>query len=139
MENRNEIGQFKDGNNAGVQFSSEYQPENPGRKPSRFKQLIQSLKTANEEVITRDDYNNIIAHLLTLTPDELREVASNPKTPIAVIIIASSIAGDIDNKNIINTEKLIDRIFGKDPIKQEISGLNIKFINYGNKDGNDIQ
>jgi hypothetical protein len=138
---RRDDGTFDIGNEFGkdTQFTSDYQPESRGRKPSRFKQIISQLRTANEEPLTREDYNNIIAHLLSLTPEELKSIASDNKTPIAVIIIASSIAGDIDNKNLTNTEKLIDRIFGKDPIKQEISGLNIKFINYGNKDGDDIQ
>ena len=135
MAKRKRDGTFAEGNDIGkeTQFTSENQPENSGRKPSRFKQLIQSLATANEEPITRADYNNIIIHLLSLNPEELKQVAQNPNTPIAVVIIASSISGDIDNKSINNTEKLIDRIFGKEPIKQEVtgSGLNIQFIDYG--------
>lgn len=143
MEKRKPDGTFDKGNDFGkkTEFTSENQPENSGRKPSRFKQLIQSLATANEDPLTRADYNNIIIHLLSLTPEELKQIAQNPNTPIAVVIIASSISGDIDNKNINNTEKLIDRIFGKDPIKQEVtgSGLNIQFVNYGtDKDGEHI-
>ena len=125
---RDKKGKFTIGNRPKTIFTSENQPENPGRKPSRFKELIQTLATNNEETITREDYNNIISHLLTLTSDELKQVAINQKTPIAVMIIASSIAGDIESKSLTNTEKLIDRIFGKEPIKQQISGTGIKII-----------
>ena len=130
MATRYKNGKFIKGVNpgTGVQFTSENQPLNSGRKPSRFKQLIQNLSTNGEEIISREDYNNVISHLLTLTPDELKKVASDATTPIAVIIIASSIAGDIESKNLTNTEKLIDRIFGKEPIKGEISGGGIKIV-----------
>ena len=125
---RDKKGKFTIGNRPETIFTSENQPENPGRKPSRFKQLIQTLSTNGEEIISREDYNNVISHLLTLTPDELKKVASDAATPIAVIIIASSIAGDIESKNLTNTEKLIDRIFGKEPIKGEIPGGGIKIV-----------
>ena len=134
MVKRKKDGTFDNGHDLGNRFTSDNQPKNAGRKPSRFKQLISQLSTANEEVITKDDYNNIITHLLTLTPDELKAVANNKNTPIAVMIIASSISGDIENRSLQNTEKLVERIFGKEPTKHEVNstGLNINFVNHAN-------
>ena len=134
MDKRKKDGTFEKGHSFGNRFTSENQPENSGRKPSRFKQLISQLSTANEELITKDDYNNIIRHLLTLTADEIKDIATNKNTPIAVMIIASSISGDIENRSLQNTEKLTGSIFGKDPIKHEVSstGININFVNHAN-------
>lgn len=135
MGKRRKDGTFEVGNNFGekTRFTSENQPENSGRKPSRFKQLIQALPTYNEEVISKEDYTNIISHLLTLTPTELQKIASNPKTPIAVILVASSILGDIENKNLGNTRSLVETVFGKEPEKSE-SNIMINYVSHASGD-----
>ena len=127
---RDSKGRFVKGTSANPdkKFSSTRQPKNPGRKPSRFKQIIAELDKTNGEHLSQEDYNKIITHLLALTGDELSKLANDKDTPVALVIIASAISGDIENKNIGNIDRLLDRVFGKALQKQELTG----------KDGKDL-
>ena len=116
---RNSKGQFSKGNEIGNRFDSCNQPSNPGRKPSRFKQILDSLESVGESM-SSEDYKNITAKLLTLNPEELTKIAENKESPIAVILIANAISGDLDNKRIDNLEKFLDRIFGKSVNKVDL-------------------
>ena len=115
---------FQQGNKDGIRFSANNQPKNNGRKKSRFKQIAESLDIVGEK-LSKEDYSKIIACLLTLTAKELKDLAENEETPIAILVVASAISGDIENKQLSNVEKLIDRIFGKPVVTQEIAGKNI--------------
>ena len=109
---RDSKGRFLKGNQQGVRFSSDYQPANAGRKPSRFKQILESLDDVGE-AISQEDYKKITAILLTMNADELTEIAQDKSSPIAVILIANAINGDLNNQRMNNFERLLDRIFGK--------------------------
>ena len=115
---------FQQGNKDGIRFSANNQPKNNGRKKSRFKQIAESLDIIGE-TLSKEDYSKIIACLLTLTASELKELAENKETPIAILVVASAISGDIENKQLSNVERLIDRIFGKPVVTQEITGRGI--------------
>lgn len=93
-------------------FSSENQPDKVGRKPSRFKSILLKLEDVGE-TISYEDYLKIIKLLLTLSPNEVKKLAKDKSTPLAVIAIASAISGDIENKQMSNIEKMLDRVFGK--------------------------
>lgn len=109
---RDSKGRFAKGNQEGVKFTSTRQPKNAGRKPSRFKQLLNKLEDVGE-TISVEDYGEITKTLLTLNAEELQGVAEDKSTPIAVIMIANAISGDLNNQRIDNLEKLLDRVFGK--------------------------
>jgi len=126
-KNKDDTGKFKTGNKVGNRFTKSNQPKNPGRKKSRFKQIIAQLEDVGEP-LSKEDYSKIIASLLTMTVAELKALAEKKGTPIAIIVIASAIAGDIENKQMNNIERLLDRIFGKALITQELTG----------KDGKDL-
>lgn len=127
---RDSKGRFIKGSsgNSSRKFTSTRQPKNPGRKPSRFKELIAKLESVNAEPLSKEDFAKVVTHLLTLTSGELVEVAKNKNTPIAVIVVANALSGDIESKNMGNIDRMLDRVFGKAIVTQEITG----------KDGKDL-
>lgn len=127
---RDSKGRFVKGSSGSPdkKFTSTRQPKNAGRKPSRFKQIISELEKVDNEPLSREDYNKIVTHLLTLTPTELTELANDKNTPMAILVVASAISGDIENKNLGNIDRMLDRVFGRAVSKQEITG----------KDGKDL-
>lgn len=110
---KDERGRFATGNTAGVQFSSENQPANRGRKPSRFKQIFEDLEDITGEAMSLEDYRKLTKYLLSLTFKELREIKDKDTSPVVVVLIATAIAGDIKHKQVTNIDKLLDRVFGK--------------------------
>lgn len=127
---RDSKGRFVKGasGNPAKKFTSTRQPKNAGRKPSRFKQIIAQLEDIDAEPLSREDYDKIVTHLLTLTPTELTKLANSKEAPMAVLVVASAISGDIENKNLGNIDRMLDRVFGRAVSKQEITG----------KDGKDL-
>ena len=134
-KNRDTKGRFLSTTTVGAEhrFTSENQPPNAGRKPSRFKAILDTIEAQTGEPLSHEEYNRVIIQMLTLTPEELIKVAKDERTPTAIVAVASSIAGDIENQNIGNIETLLNRVFGKEAQKHEISGsgLNIIFENHG--------
>lgn len=120
-------GKFKEGNKAGNRFTSTNQPSKNGRKPSRFKDIINELDSLGES-LSLEDFNKVVKSLLTLNKDQLVTIAQDKDTPIAIVIIASAIAGDIENKQLGNLDRLLDRVYGKATQKNELTG----------KDGKDL-
>lgn len=128
MGNRDKKGRYlkgKSGNDK-TKFTPDKQPSNRGRKPSRFKQILQQLESVGEP-LSNEDYQKITQTLLTLNVKELQKLVQNKETPIAVLIIASAISGDIENKQMGNLDKILDRIFGKamQPIKSDNQNVNL--------------
>lgn len=109
---RDSKGRFVKGSKPKTTFSSTRQPKNPGRKPSRFKQLISDLEGVGE-TMSLEDFRKIALYLLTMNKTELVKLAQDANAPIAVVALASAIAGDIEEKNMRNIEALLDRVFGK--------------------------
>lgn len=120
-------GRFAKGNKLGNRYSKENPPKNAGRKPSRFKEIINELDELGES-LSLEDFNKVVKSLLTLNKDQLVTIAQEKETPIAIVIIASAIAGDIENKQLGNLDRLLDRVYGKATQKSELTG----------KDGKDL-
>ena len=115
----------------GKKFTKTNQPKNVGRKPSRFKQILEGLESIGE-TLSLEDYKNITATMLTLTKDELIKLASSDSTPMAILLIASAIQGDATNMRMDNLDKLLDRLFGK-------STNNVDVTSKGDKVAQSIQ
>ena len=123
---KDKVGRFKEGNNAGKKFTSSNQPSKKGRKPSRFKEIINELVSLGES-LSLEDFNKVVRSLLILNKDQLVDLAKKEDTPIAVVIIASAIAGDIENKQLGNLDRLLDRVYGKSTQKIESDvNMNVK-------------
>ena len=125
---RDSKGRFVKGTRANkTSFSKTNPPKNPGRKPSRFKQLIADLEGVGE-TMSLEDFRKISLFLLTMNKTELIELAKNNQAPMAVVAVASAIVGDIEEKNLRNVESLLDRLFGKamQPVETVVGTIDSK-------------
>lgn len=138
---RDSKGRFIKGNQEGVKFTSTRQPKNAGRKPSRFKKILESLDGVGQ-TISQEDYERITKTLLTMTGEELSKIAQDKSTPIAIVLVANAISGDLNNQRMDNLEKLLDRIFGKSTNKVDVTskgdkvnqGIQIEILDVKDKD-----
>jgi hypothetical protein len=92
-----------------TQFSSDNQPENRGRKPS----VLRYIKDGGVSLadIRRMMGSFIFDHTTKEIADLLKDKENPP--PVGVSIILGSLSEDLQNKNLANFEKLMDRAYGK--------------------------
>lgn len=119
---RDNKGRFVKGSSGNPEkvFTSRNQPKNSGRKPSRFKQIISELNELGEP-LSLEDFRKLTLLLLSVDKDTLEKLAGEKGTPVAVSIIAASITGDIENKQTVNLDRLMDRVFGRSRQLTDIS------------------
>jgi hypothetical protein len=111
----------EDGLAAGIRtrFSSEYQPANRGRKPSKLKKWIKENGVSNEDFI--GIFKNIIA---THTIEELEKMIegdNKKKLPVIVALCISAFIHDMRTGTLNAANSILDRIMGK-PTQQVILG-----------------
>lgn len=92
---------------AGTQFSSTYQPGNAGRKPNAIRAYIK------ENDLSAQDVRSAISNLVTLTDDQLMDVANDKKAPVLLRGFARALIKEIKDSGLANMETLITRAFGK--------------------------
>lgn len=97
----------------GNRFSSTNQPENRGRKPSLYRQLIGRCEVEGKPIPSREDFYKVVAFLLERTRAELNEINALPDVPIWVQSIIGAIFEDLKNGRITVLNALFDRLFGK--------------------------
>ncbi len=124
---RDSKGRFVKGSKPKTTFSETRQPKNPGRKPSRFKQIISELESVGE-TMSLEDFKKVAILLLTMNKNEIKELVANENAPMAVIAVASAISGDIGERNLKNIESLLDRLFGKatQPVESIVATIDAK-------------
>jgi hypothetical protein len=103
----------EDGLAAGVRtrFSSDYQPANRGRKPSKLKKWIKENGVSNEDFI--GIFKNIIA---THTIEELEKMIdgdNKKKLPVIVALCISAFIHDMKTGTLTAANSILDRIMGK--------------------------
>lgn len=118
----------EDGLAAGVRtrFSSEYQPANKGRKPSKLKAWIKENNVSNDDFIAI--FKTIIA---THTLEELETMVNKenkPKLPVIVALLISAFLHDMKTGTLTAANSILDRIMGK-PTQQ---------INFGGGGENEL-
>ena len=91
----------------GKHFSSEYQPENTGRKKNRFKQI------QNDFELSLDDMKQVINDILSMTDIERQDVIDSDTEPGYRKAIASAVKGCIKSSNWTQINYMFDRLFGK--------------------------
>jgi hypothetical protein len=111
----------EDGLAAGIRtrFSSEYQPANRGRKPSKLKKWIKENGVSNEDFIAI--FKNLIA---TRTIEELQDMIegdNKKKLPVVVALCISAFIHDMKTGTLTAANSVLDRIMGK-PTQQLILG-----------------
>jgi hypothetical protein len=98
-------------------FSSENQPANRGRKPSKLKKWIKENNVSNEDFI--GIFKNIIA---THTIEELQKMIEGKnknKLPVIVALCISAFIHDMKTGTLTAANSVLDRIMGK-PAQQVI-------------------
>lgn len=88
------------------QWTSEDQPANRGRKPSKLKKFI------SDNHLTSDDVRNMCKYILPLDENQLKELTLDTSKPISMRIFARSVLEDFKKKDIKNIMNLMNRAFG---------------------------
>lgn len=92
----------------GKRFTSEYQPENRGRKPNKLKDLIK------ESQFTTQDIRAIFANIVSVnTLDEMKEMILDKNTDFMVAAYLKAMVKDYQNSKTDTMDKLIEYAFGK--------------------------
>lgn len=106
-KNSGKTTRFKKGNTVGNRFSSENQPENPGRKPSLLKNYIVDNGISIQDV--RLVLKNVI---MDNTEAELRKIAIDKEQPMIVRTVIKAYLHDFKNSSVYNLNSFLDRIYG---------------------------
>jgi len=111
---------------ARTRFSSDYQPANRGRKPSKLKAWIKENNVSNDDFVAI--FKTIIA---THTLEELEVMVDKKnvgKLPVIVALCISAFLHDMKTGTLTATNSILDRIMGK-PTQQ---------INFGGGGDNEL-
>lgn len=104
---------FKKGNQVGVQFTSTYQPKNPGRKPALYKQLVAMVGYKFKCELSREDFMKIQAWMLERTLAELKAIGQDPASPAWIVTMVSAMMNDVKEGKQDAIDKIYDRLWGK--------------------------
>ena len=94
-------------------FSSENQPANRGRKPSRLKKYIE------DNGLSATDLSATIKYILPMTEAELKELEKDETQPILMRLFVKAILKDMSSSGTYNLLQLFNRAFGAP--KQDVS------------------
>ena len=98
----------------GKQFSSEYQPENRGRKPLIFTEIFQAFKEEGYEEATQEHIIRTYQQMLALPLSKIIEIAGSPKDdngfPSVMRLMARSLLDTKKSSEVI--EKMLNRAHG---------------------------
>jgi hypothetical protein len=105
--------------NTGKRFSSTYQPENRGRKPSKLRKWIKENGVSNEDFIAV--FKSLIA---TRTVEELQEMVEGDnknKLPVIVALCITAFIHDMKTGTLTAANSILDRVMGR-PTQQVVLG-----------------
>ena len=133
---RDNKGRFKKGHSGNPERKFKNRPANAGRKPSAFKTALATLKE-HGEALSLEDFNRAAAHIVGLSNPDLKEFLKRDDVPIALRVVAQSINGDLQNKQMRNLELLLSRLYGApkqttdittggQPIRSRLESLSIE-------------
>lgn len=122
------MGEFP---NKATQFSSENQPERNGR-PRKYVSDLRSQGYKLSEV------NDAIQALMSMDLEELKEVATNPKSTVLEVTIAMAIKKSIERGSLYSIETLLTRVYGKPKELTEATGTQKIIVEYVNPEDKSI-
>lgn len=110
----------------GIRFTSENQPKNNGRKPSKLKQYCKDFD------ISFEDVTRLAKTVLQMTEAELERHLEDKKAPVFVRVLARMMLRDLTSGGpIYYYEKLLDRSIGpvlNKPVDPEDGKEKVVFI-----------
>jgi hypothetical protein len=95
----------------------------PFQKGNKFGKGRPKLPSTETRQYTAQVLGEAINKLMGLTISELREVKDNPNTPSIEVIVARGMLRDKFTGELGNFDKILDRVIGKVPLRQEITGV----------------
>ena len=112
------------GNKNGRLFSKTRQPgKRPGRKPSLINEFVKEFNMEDESrQISREDANKLLWHMMCCNKTDFEAMSRNTDLPISILSQIFAIAEDLKNKRTNTVDKIWDRLYGKSPLKVELSG-----------------
>ena len=99
-------------------FTSEYQPEGRGRKPSILKQYIKENKISSADVSLL-----IKSILFESTEKEMVEMLADKNKPIIIRLFVRAFMEDFRKGRLENIEKLLDRAIGKNKAEIDLRAV----------------
>ena len=90
---------------------------------------------AKRGMLTEDEFNKEIKKLMTMSKEQLMEIANNDSLPAYRVLIASMLLKSINRGSVMQLNILLERLFGK-PFTKEIdttdipAKIEIKFKKY---------
>lgn len=97
-----------------TRFSSNRQPKN--RRKNRLPEEAKKNGLSKDELITG------IRELMKLDFKQLNTLAKDRTQPAYKMIIANALIGDLQRKNLVNTNSVADRVFGT--VTQKVESVN---------------
>lgn len=84
-----------------------------GRPKSMIKKVIEEVETSMDIKITKRDVGAIFTYLNSLPLHEIRRLSVDTEVPGFISVVANSILGDIQNKELKNSQWMMEFQFGK--------------------------
>lgn len=84
-----------------------------GRPKSMIKRVIEEVETAMDVRISKRDVGAIFSYVNSLELHEVKALAHRQDVPAFISVVANSILGDIDNKELKNSQWMMEFQFGK--------------------------
>ncbi len=97
----------------GKQFTSEYQPDNRGRKKSILTVLGELTGDRFQIELSRTDKMRILECMIEKSQDELKEISEDKQMPIFTRLVAKRVHDDLELGLISSLETLLDRVYGR--------------------------
>jgi len=106
----------------GKQFSKDYQPPNPGRKPKVFSELAAEYKERGIEKATPEAVKEAFEYLFALADEEIQSISNGikPDYPILIVICAKQMQDKRTMGKVLET--MLDRAHGKPKQAMEHTG-----------------
>ncbi len=97
----------------GKQFSSDYQPANPGRKKKLVSSVLSQLKEEGYEEVTAPQVVEMIGFMLNLDKARMQELADDTDQPVYIQHTAKRLCAATDKDLSEFIDKQLDRAHGK--------------------------
>ncbi len=124
----------------GKQFSKDYQPPNPGRKPKVFSELAAEYKERGIEKATPEAVKEAFEYLFALSDEEIQSISNGVKSdyPVLIVICAKQMTDKRTMGKVLET--MLDRAHGKAKQQMEHSGeINLLKHSYTLPDGTKVE
>lgn len=84
-----------------------------GRPKSMIRRVVEEVESTLDVRVTKRDVGAIFSYVNSLPRHEVKALAMNQEIPAFISVVANAILGDIDNKELKNSQWMMEFQFGK--------------------------